>query len=76
MDTPIPTYIAAIIRMGLNAAAGALATKGAIGADQTELVVGAGLALVSLAWSIIQKRNAHAALKDAVAAPAGLPKPL
>lgn len=74
MDTapnPVPAYVASLLRAGLTALGGWLVSKGYITADHTPEIVGAGLTVVAVVWSLIQKANAHAALKDAIAAPAG-----
>lgn len=79
MDTTpgaVPTYLASIARWAIATGAGFLIGKGYVTAEQAATVSAAALALLPLAWSLIQKRNAGKALKDAIAAPAGLTKPL
>lgn len=74
MDTapsPIPTYLATIIRGLANAGAGWLVTHSLIAKDQTEMAVGAVLFAAALVWGLIQKKTAHTKLQDAIDAPAG-----
>jgi hypothetical protein len=54
MPTPI---IAAIIRHGLQVAAGSLLTQGVISDGNIELAAGALATLVSVVWEIYSKRK-------------------
>ena len=66
------TMLASIIRAALQGLAGVLVTKGLLEDGQSAqfVTVALGLALsgAGLAWSWLQHRNAHIALKAAVAA--------
>ncbi|MEO8812003.1 MAG: hypothetical protein ABI376_03705 [Caulobacteraceae bacterium] len=66
----LPSAVMAAARGVLMAAGASLVTRGYLtGAQENELAGGA-IALVALAWSLWQKRNANRALKAAIAAPA------
>lgn len=54
----LKTSIGGIIRHIVGALGAALATKGTIGESDVEILVGAALALFSVAWSVVQKRLA------------------
>src|SRR5687767_6716858 len=70
---------ASLIRSWVNAGAGALATAGVLTQEQGMQFATVGVALLTWAanycWSVLQKRQAQARLKAAVAAPAGLSRP-
>lgn len=71
----IPANILSTIRGVLYGLAGVFVSKGSITADQSDLAVSAGLAIVALAWSFIANKRKNNALKDAIAAPTGQAKP-
>jgi hypothetical protein len=52
-----PALIFGIARHVLTIAAGALASRGVIGENETETLVGAVLALAGIGWSIYDKRR-------------------
>lgn len=52
-----PAIILGIVRHLLTIGAGALASKGVIAQSETETVVGAGLALIGIVWSAIDKKR-------------------
>lgn len=66
---------ASLIRSWVNAGAGALATAGVLTTEQETQFVVVGVALLTwvanYSWSVVQKRQAAARLKAAVAAPSG-----
>jgi hypothetical protein len=66
---------AALARQLFTFLGGLLIARGVISEAQAPELIGAAMTVLSLAWSLIQKRNAHVALQDAIAAPAGLAKP-
>lgn len=65
-QTDVAPVVASMIRHGLTAVAGVLATEGWISKDQQVAFVSAGLAVAAwagaLAWSIVQKRMSKAAV--------------
>lgn len=69
---PVPSYLASILRTVGGIVGGWLIGKGYITAEQAPEIGGGLLALVVAAWGLIQKLNAHKALKSAIAAPGGV----
>ena len=49
-----------VIRHALTAAGGGLIANGAVTADQWQAIVGGVIAVLGVAWSIYQKRQAKA----------------
>lgn len=56
-----------LLRHALTAGAAVLVSRGLLDAGQTETLIGAGLSMISVGWSIVQKWQTHAALKNAAA---------
>lgn len=54
MNAPI---VLGIVRHLLTIGAGALASKGVINASETETLVGAGLGIIGIIWSAIDKKR-------------------
>ena len=76
-DTPnLPGFITPMIRQVLALAFGVLIGKGVFTADQAEAVIGGLLALLPVAWALFSRHATREALKDAIAAPAGMARPL
>ncbi len=72
--SPIPGFITTSLgQLGAWLAA-ALMTKGLVSDDHTELVVGAVVAVGTLAWRLISTNSRVRKLNDAIAAPAGKAK--
>jgi uncharacterized membrane protein (UPF0136 family) len=69
--SPLPTYLATLMRSVLTTLGGWLIGKGYITADQAPEIIGALTVGLTAVWAVIQKRNAHKALQAAIAAPAG-----
>lgn len=67
----LPEIVAGGIRAGLTTLSGVLVSKGVLTSDQTTGFVGAGLFVITVAWSIFQKVQARKRLAAAVAAPQG-----
>lgn len=61
--------VLAIVRHLLTLGGGLLISKGIITATQEETIIGGLVALVGVIWSLVQKKNANAKLKAALAAP-------
>lgn len=67
----VPSYVASILRTVGGIVGGWLIGKGYITAEQAPEIGGGLLAVVVAVWGIIQKINAHKALKSAISAPSG-----
>jgi hypothetical protein len=62
MNSPV---VFGIVRHLLTIGAGALASRGVIGENESETLVGAVLALVAIGWSAYEKRVAARKLEEA-----------
>lgn len=69
--SPIPSYVASILRTVGGIVGGYLIGKGYITAEQAPEIGGGVLALIVAGWGLYQKLSAHKALTAAIAAPAG-----
>jgi hypothetical protein len=69
--SPIPAYVATLVRAGAATVGGWLIGKGYITADQAPEIAGGVMALAVVVWGLIQKISAHQALASAIKAPAG-----
>jgi hypothetical protein len=69
--SPVPAYMATLVRAGAASLGGWLLGKGYITADQAPEIAGAVTILSVAVWGLIQKINAHQALASAIKAPAG-----
>lgn len=69
-DTPVPAYVATVVRSVAATIGGWAIGKGYITAEQAPEIGGALLVLATVVWGLIQKHNAHKDLKAAIAAPA------
>lgn len=67
----LPSYATSLLRSLLGFLGGFLVSNGLVTAEQVPELVGAGMVAASVAWGLIQKHNAHKALKAAIDAPAG-----
>lgn len=67
---PVPSYLATLLRTLGGMVGGYLIGKGYITAEQAPEIGGGLLAAVVAIWGIVQKINAHKALKSAIASPA------
>lgn len=50
------TVLAPMVRHGLTLGGGALVSAGVIDAAQSQVVIGAALAVAGVVWSVIEKR--------------------
>jgi hypothetical protein len=66
-DHPIPEYLSAIVRNAIVGFGGFLVGKGVISAEQSPELVGAGMTLFGIAWSLYQKYGQRQKLNDAKA---------
>jgi hypothetical protein len=65
--SPMPSYVASLLRTVGAVLGGYLIEKGFISAQQAPELGGAVLAIIVVAWSLVQKYNAHKALTAAKA---------
>ena len=72
-DVPVlPGWFGPQARQAIAWAAAAAVTKGWISSDAEPLVIGFGMAAAGYAWTLISRHRTRKALKDAIAAPAGM----
>lgn len=71
VPSPLVAQLAGLARVGLGFLGGYLVSHGVITAEQQPEVIGAAMTVLVIVWGVIQKANAHKALKDAIAAPEG-----
>ncbi len=72
---PLPAYAATLARQVLTAGVAWALGRGLIPADAVGELVAAGMICFSAFWGLYKQHTAAVALKDAIAAPAGLAKP-
>ena len=63
----LKTSIGGLVRHGLTTAGGALATSGIIADSDVTALVGAGMTVFGIVWSVIQKRLAERKRAEAAA---------
>ena len=66
----MPAMAGSILRHGLTFGAGLLVAKGVVSVEQAPEVIGLGMGLASVGWSLLNKKRAKNQLKAAMRAPA------
>lgn len=73
-DVKLPSYVTTVLAIIGSALGGYLLKTGLVTADQLPALGGAALVVIAVVWRVISKAQQRAALKSAIAAPAGLAK--